>query len=64
MSALEPPLSRKKANLPTTGVPEGAYAYCEDGRKDGEGAGAGTGCPVWFYAGTWRTFTTGAEVTT
>lgn len=27
---------------------DGMFAYCSDGRKTGEGAGAGTGCPVYF----------------
>ena len=57
-------MRRTKAALPTGGVRNGAQAFATDGRKDGEAAGAGTGCPVWFNESdrTWRTFTTGAEV--
>ena len=45
---------------------QGAAAFATNGRKDGEGASAGTGVPVWFNETdrTWRTYTTGAEVTT
>lgn len=50
------------ASLPTSGVRNGAQAFATDGRKDGEGAGSGTGIPVWYdlTSTTWRTYTTGA----
>lgn len=50
------------ASLPTAGVENGARAFATDGRKDGEGAGAGTGIPVWYdeTSASWRTYTTGA----
>lgn len=35
---------------------EGATAYCSNGRKVGEGAGAGTGVPVYFSGSAWRRF--------
>ena len=56
------------ASLPTTGLAEGDIAYALDGRKAGEGAGAGTGVPCWWsvVAGTggWYAFGSGALVTT
>lgn len=50
------------ASLPTSGVEDGAMGFATDARKDGEGAGSGTGIPVWFdkTLASWRTFTTGA----
>lgn len=39
-----------KAGLPTTGISSGAWAFCTNARNSGEGAGAGTGCPVYWYA--------------
>jgi len=53
------------ARFPTIGVDNGAMGFATDGRKDGEGAGAGTGIPIWFDAtsSTWRTFTTGGVAT-
>lgn len=55
------------AALPTTTglktLGKGDMAFATNGRKDGEGAGAGTGVPV-FYDGTgWKSVTTGAAVT-
>jgi hypothetical protein len=52
------------ANLPTTGASDGDWAYAVDGRKPGEGAGAGTGVPVWWTKGAWYAVTSGAAVTT
>jgi hypothetical protein len=44
------------ANLPASPL-EGSEAIAINGRKSGEGAGLGTGCPVWAdSAGAWRTF--------
>lgn len=49
------------ANLPT-GY-EGRLAFASDGRKVGEGAGVGTGVPVYFSNTMWRTFPADAVVT-
>lgn len=49
-------LSRAVAQLPSTGVRNGATAWATNGRKTGEGAGAGTGVLVYFTASdaSWR----------
>ncbi len=45
------------ATLPTPSTAgAGAMAYASDGRKSGEGPGAGTGIPVWSDSANWRTF--------
>lgn len=45
------------AKLPTVPVPvSGTVAYASNGRKQGEGPGAGTGVPVYFSAGSWRRY--------
>jgi hypothetical protein len=49
------------ATLP--GGPNGAIAWCSNGRKVGEGAGSGTGVPVYRFSGAWRVFSTDALVT-
>ena len=49
------------ASLPT-GY-EGRTAFCTNGRKDGEGAAAGTGVPVYFSNGSWRRYYDDAAVT-
>ena len=41
---------------------EGMRAYATNGRKVGEGAGLGTGVPVYFSNGLWRVFSTDAQV--
>jgi hypothetical protein len=41
--------------------PTWSTAMATDGRKLGEEAGAGTGCPVYFQGG-WRTFSTDSPV--
>ena len=42
-------------NPPGIEVPfEGQWAFALDGRKTGEGAGAGTGVPCYFSNGSWR----------
>jgi hypothetical protein len=51
-----------KALLPT-GF-EGETAYCTDGRKVGEGGGAGTGCPVYFSGTKWYRYGDDTEVAT
>lgn len=49
------------ANLPT-GF-EGRLAFATDGRKTGEGAGVGTGAPVYWSGAAWRTYPADAAVT-
>lgn len=46
------------ATLPTQGLRDGAQAWIADGRKSGEGAGAGTGLLGYFDSATssWLTF--------
>jgi hypothetical protein len=57
------------ANLPTTGLGNGTSyittAFCSNGRKSGEGAGTGTGVPVYWNAATsqWLKFSTDTVVT-
>lgn len=46
----------------TQGVQPGAIAYANNGRKVGEGVGAGTGVPVYFSNGQWRVYSTDAVV--
>lgn len=48
-------------NLPTTPA-QGQEAYAINGRKVGEGAGAGSGVPVYYSNGAWRVFSTDAPV--
>lgn len=43
---------------------EGMVAFCSDGRKVGEGAGVGTGVPVYYSESAWKVFSTDATVTT
>lgn len=50
------------AGLPGSPV-EGQLAYATNGRKVGEGAGAGTGVPVYFSNTKWRVYSTDAQVT-
>lgn len=50
------------ATLPTPAAPW-ALALATDGRRSGEAAGAGTGCPVWFDGTAWRTFYDNTAVT-
>ena len=52
------------ANLPTTGLAQGDWAYAFDGRKPGEAAGHGTGVPCFWSNGVWNAVTTGVPVTT
>jgi hypothetical protein len=44
------------------GALNGAMLYCTNGRKVGEGPGAGTGVPVYYSNGAWRVFSTDAVV--
>lgn len=59
-------MKRTKAALPTAGVNNGAHAFATNGRKSGEGAGDGTGVPVWASVTsgttTWIDYRTGVEV--
>lgn len=41
---------------------EGNFAYATNGRKVGEGAGLGTGVPVYFSSSQWRVYSTDAQV--
>ncbi len=54
------------ADLPASGLRDGARAWASDGRKDGEAADEGTGVPVYYdlAAGTWNSYRTDTEVTT
>jgi len=48
------------SKLPTGSA--GAVTLALNGRKSGEGAGAGTGCPVWWDGSIWRTFYDNSQV--
>jgi hypothetical protein len=50
------------ANLPTSGIAASQLAYASNGRKNGEGAGAGTGVMVFRDGTAWRACNTGATV--
>ena len=50
------------ANLPTTGIGVGTMLYASNGRKAGEGPGAGSGVLVFRDASNWRACDTGATV--
>lgn len=52
------------AALPATGNRNGDWAFAFNGRKNGEGAAAGTGTPVWWdgSSGHWKAADTGATV--
>lgn len=51
------------ASLPATGA-NGQWAFASNGRKPGEGAGSGTGVPVFFNGatGTWFSYCSGTAV--
>jgi hypothetical protein len=51
------------AALPSRNVLPGQTAYATNGRKVGEGAGSGTGVPVYYSNGAWRVYSTDAVVT-
>jgi hypothetical protein len=60
---IAPPVSYTFAALPAT-AGTGTMAYCTNGRKPGEGAGAGTGVPVWYnVSGVWFSVCSGLAVT-
>jgi hypothetical protein len=48
------------ANLPAGSA--GMVAYASNGRKTGEGVGAGTGVPVYFSNAAWRVYSNDAAV--
>jgi len=50
------------ASLPTPA--EGMIAYASDARKNGEGAGLGTGCLVFYDGSNWIAVDTGATAAT
>lgn len=58
-----PALATTVAQLPTSGIP-GQLAHATDGRKPGEGAGAGTGMLCFWDAatGTWISVSSGTTV--
>ncbi|MEO8927304.1 MAG: hypothetical protein ABI306_09085 [Caulobacteraceae bacterium] len=49
------------ALLPTN-VNQGDWAFAQDGRKNGEGAGSGTGVPCFWDGHAWKAVDTGATV--
>lgn len=52
------------ASLPSAAsVPVGSHYFATNGRKSGEGAGAGTGVPVWSDGTNWRTYYDNSTVT-
>lgn len=56
---------RLEPHYGTSSIPisQGSQAYATNGRKPGEGAGTGTGVPVFFDStGAWRSFVDGATV--
>lgn len=58
------PTSYAVAALPATGA-AGQFAWASNGRKPGEGAGSGTGVPVFWNPSTaqWFSYLSGAVVT-
>jgi len=50
------------ATLPAVSVQDGAIAYASDGRKNGEGAGVGTGVQVYYDGSNWIASDTGQTV--
>lgn len=55
-------VSYTSVTLPASAT-SGSVAYASNGRKSGEAAGSGTGVPVYFSSGHWRTFSNDATVT-
>jgi hypothetical protein len=55
---LEPAALATLAADPAERLYQGRIMYCTDCRKSGEGAGVGTGLPVYYDSSgaTWRTF--------
>lgn len=53
---MDKPLTPKSYTVATLPAVASGIAFASDGRKSGEGGGAGTGVPVYFNATVWRTF--------
>lgn len=51
----------KVVQLPTN-PGEGSIAFATNGRKQGEGAGAGSGVPVYYSNGFWRRYSDDTQV--
>ena len=49
-------------DLPSRDNGLGVITFATNGRKTGEGAGSGTGGPVWWDGNTWRTFYDNSQV--
>lgn len=47
---------------PASKYPNGMATYASNGRKNGEGVGAGTGVPIWTDGSKWLTFYDNTEV--
>lgn len=64
VAVLSDPPNYTVADLPTTAA-NGAFAWASNGRKSGEGSGAGTGVPVFWNSSTssWYSYLSGAPVT-
>lgn len=50
------------SSLPNRNIGLGMRTFAKDGRKGGEGAGAGTGIPVWWDGSVWRTYYDNSQV--
>ena len=63
LAVLYTPTVYTVAALPTTGA-TGQFAFASNGRKPGEGAGSGTGVPVFWNPGTstWFSYCSGSVV--
>lgn len=64
IAVLPTPAVYAVAALPATAA-NGQFAFASNGRKPSEGAGSGTGVPVFFNSatGTWFSYCSGAVVT-
>lgn len=56
------PLKTSTVALLQASPTAGQLAYASNGRKQGEGAGLGTGVPVYFSSGQWRRFSDDTQV--
>ena len=56
------PVGYTVAELQTRTPRAGRDAWARDGRRQGEGAGAGTGCPVYFDGAKWCRFSDDTEI--
>ena len=64
IAILPDPPAYTVATLPATGL-SGQFAWASNGRKPGEGGGAGTGVPVFWNSATsqWFSYLSGVAVT-